>query len=61
LNFTATPAKKFRFTLRSQSKTAGATIRIPYYTAESRSVLVDGKLVNPNQWDDATQQYGEIK
>lgn len=61
LNFTATPAKKFRFTLRSQSKTAGATIRIPYYTAESRSVLVDGKLVEPNQWDDATQQYGEIK
>lgn len=61
LNFTATPAKKFRFTLRSQSKTAGATIRIPYYGAESRAVYVDGALVNPNQWNDATQQYGEIK
>lgn len=54
LNFTATPAKNFRFTLRSQYKSAGATLRIAYPGAESRAIYVDGQLVNPNQWNDDT-------
>jgi hypothetical protein len=48
LNFTGTPAKNMTFTLRSQSKTAGATIRIAYPSAESRSIYVDDKLVEYN-------------
>jgi hypothetical protein len=36
LNFTGTPAKHMKFTLRSQIKTTGSTIRIAYPGAESR-------------------------
>jgi hypothetical protein len=61
LTFTGTPAKAFKFTIRSQSKTAGTTVRIAYPGAESRSVYVNGELVQSNQWDDATSQYGVIK
>jgi hypothetical protein len=45
LNMTGSPAKKFKFTLKSADRTAGTTIRIPYPGAESRAVYVDGKLV----------------
>ena len=58
---TGTPAKSMLFTLQSQSKTAGSTIKIAYPGAESRAVYVDGVLKQPNQWDDATQSYGPIK
>jgi len=61
LVFTASPSQNFRFELHSQSKTAGVTIRIPYPSAVSRSVLVDDKAVEMNQWDESLQQYGEIK
>ena len=50
-----------RFTIRSQNDKAGTTIRIAYPSAESRAVYVDEKLIQPNQWDDTLQQYGEIK
>jgi len=36
------------FTLRSQSKTAGSTLRIAYPGAESRAIYVDGTLVEMN-------------
>jgi hypothetical protein len=58
---TGTPAKNMLFTLRSQSKTAGSTIRIAYPGAESRSIYVNGVLMQPNPWDDNIQQYGVIK
>jgi hypothetical protein len=61
LNFTGTPAKHMLFTIHAVSKTTGATIRIAYPSAESRSIYVDKKLVQMNQWDDSIQQYGEIK
>lgn len=61
LNFTGTPAKNMRFTYRSQSKTAGTTIRIAYPSAESRQILVDGKPVEFNQWDESINNYGAIK
>jgi hypothetical protein len=61
LTFTGTPAKKMRFLLNGLSRTMGATIRIAYPGAESRSIVKDGKIVEMNQWDDATSQYGEIK
>lgn len=48
LNFTGTPAKHMKFTLRSQSKTTGSTLRIAYPGAESRAVYVDGTLVEMN-------------
>jgi len=61
LNFTGSPAKKMKFTLNGMSESMGATIRIAYPGAESRSIVKDGSIVEMNQWDDATQQYGEIK
>jgi hypothetical protein len=61
LTFTGTPAKKMRFLLNGLSKTMGATLRIAYPGAESRSIVKDGSIVEMNQWDDATSAYGEIK
>jgi hypothetical protein len=61
LNFTGSPAKHMQFTLRSQTKSTGSTIRIAYPGAESRAIYVDGELIQMNQWDDSVQQYGEIK
>lgn len=49
-----------RFTIHSQSRTSGATIRIAYPGAESRSVLVDDKIVEMNAWNENLQQYDEI-
>lgn len=54
LTFTGTPAKKMRFLLNGLSKTMGATIRIAYPGAESRSIMKDGNIVEMNQWDDAS-------
>jgi hypothetical protein len=61
LTFTGTPAKKMRFLLNGLSRTMGATIRIAYPGAESRSIVKDGQIVEMNQWDDSTSQYGEVK
>jgi hypothetical protein len=60
LTFTGTPAKKMRFLLNGLSKSMGATLRIAYPGAESRSIVKDGTIVEMNAWDDATSQYGEI-
>lgn len=54
LTFTGTPAKKMKFTLNGLSRTMGATIRIAYPGAESRSIVKDGQIVEMNQWDDST-------
>jgi len=61
LTFTGTPAKKMRFLLNGLSTSMGATLRIAYPGAESRSIVKDGSIMEMNQWDDATQQYGEIR
>lgn len=53
LTFTGTPAKKMRFLLNGLSRTMGATIRIAYPGAESRSIVKDGNIVEMNQWDDS--------
>jgi hypothetical protein len=45
LNFTGTPAKHMRFTIKSTSKTTGMTIRIAYPSAESRSIYIGDKLI----------------
>lgn len=50
-----------RFVLNGLSKSMGATLRIAYPGAESRSLVKDGSIVEMNQWNDATQQYGEIR
>jgi hypothetical protein len=39
----------------------GATIRIAYPSAMSRSIVKDGSIVEMNQWEDSIQMYGEIK
>jgi hypothetical protein len=61
LTFTGTPAKKMRFLLNGLSASMGATLRIAYPGAESRSIVKDGSIVEMNQWNDANQQYGEIR
>jgi len=42
ITFTGSPAKKMKFTLNGLSRTMGATIRIAYPGAESRSIVKDG-------------------
>lgn len=61
ISFTGSPAKKFRFVFNSNNKTAGMTIRIAYPGAESRSITINDKIIEPNVWDDTTQMYGPIK
>jgi len=61
LTFTGTPAKKMRFLMNGLSRTMGATLRIAYPGAESRSIVKDGTIVEMNQWDEGLSQYGEIK
>jgi len=61
LTFTGTPAKKMRFMLTGLSRTMGATIRIAYPGAESRSIVKDGSIVQPNQWNEDLQMYDEVK
>lgn len=61
LLYTGTPAKKQRFTLKSQDWRAGMTIRIAYPSAMSRSVLKSGQIVDMNRWDENLRMYGEIK
>jgi hypothetical protein len=48
LTFTGTPAKKMRFLLNGLSKSMGATLRIAYPGAESRSIVKDGSIVEMN-------------
>lgn len=61
LVYTATPAKKQKFTFTAIQKTAGMTIRIAYPGAESRSITKDGEIVEYNEWDDSINGYGPIK
>jgi len=60
LNHTGTPAKKYRFAIKSlkaagQTTTTGSTIRIAYSGAESRAVYVNGVIEPANDWDDNTK------
>jgi hypothetical protein len=55
MNFTGTPAKKMIFTMSGMSTDMGATLRIFYPSAESRSIAKGGSVVEMNQWNDATQ------
>lgn len=48
ITFTGSPAKKMRFLLNGLSGTMGATIRIAYPGAESRSIVKDGSIVEMN-------------
>jgi hypothetical protein len=48
LTFTGTPAKKMKFTLYGMSLSMGATIRIAYPSAMSRSIVMDGSIVDMN-------------
>lgn len=59
--YTGTPAKKMKYTLRSQDRSLGLTVRIAYPSAESRQIIQNGKRVDMNQWDEREKQYGAIK
>lgn len=66
LNHTGTPAKKYRFAIKSlkaagQTTTTGSTIRIAYSGAESRAVYVNGVIIPANDWDDNTKSQGAIQ
>lgn len=50
LEFAGTPPKKIRFGL--EARTGGTMIHIPYPVAGSIRVLIDGKVVEPNGWDE---------
>jgi len=41
-----------RFTFNSNNKTAGMTIRIAYPGAESRSITINDKTIEPNPWNE---------
>ena len=58
--FTGTPAKKMKFKLISKDAGAKMTIRIAYPSAQSRSVLLNRKIVMMNQWDEGLRGYGPI-
>lgn len=65
LNHTGTPAKNYRFTIKSlpavgQTTTTGATIRIAYGGAEARAVFVNGVEVPANDWDNTIKAQGAI-
>ena len=61
ISFTGSPAKKMRFLFNSNNKTAGMTIRIAYPGAESRSLTLNDKTIEPNKWNDEDQMYGPIR
>jgi hypothetical protein len=48
LRFTGTPAEKMKFTMFGMSRSMGATIRIAYPGAMSRSMIKDGSIVEMN-------------
>lgn len=48
ITYTGTPAKKQRFTLISQSKESGMTIRIHYPSAQSRNLMKNGEIIEFN-------------
>jgi hypothetical protein len=41
-----------RFLFNSLNKTAAMTIRIAYPGAESRSITINDKVIEPNPWND---------
>lgn len=59
--YTGSPAKKMKYSLRSQDRQLGLTVRIAYPSAESRQILKDGQRVDMNQWDEAEKMYGSIQ
>lgn len=59
--YTGTPSKKMKYTLRSQNKQLGLTVRIAYPGAQSRQILKDGVRVNMNEWDEVERVYGSVK
>lgn len=67
LKYTGSPAKNQSFALRANIQNAaepfktGLTVRIPYPSAESRSILKQGVEIEYNQWDESIRNYGEIK
>jgi len=46
--------------LKSDSGTKGILIKIPYPNAGAYSVKVNGNIVQPQPWDEATQKPKEI-
>lgn len=61
VTFTGTPAQNMTWKLVAEESSAGAMIRIAYPSALSRSVLINGKIIEYNQWNKNLNQYGEIK
>ena len=50
LEFAGTPPGKIRFGL--EARTGGTMIHIPYPVAGSIRLKIDGKVVEPNGWDE---------
>lgn len=53
VTYTGTPPEKQLFFLQSNDEEAGATFRIHYPNAKSRSLVRDGKIIEYNIWDEA--------
>lgn len=60
VTFTGTPAGSMTWKLVAEEASAGAMIRIAYPSAQSRAIVVNGELIEYNQWDKNLNQYGEI-
>jgi len=50
-----------RFMFNSNNKSAGMTLRIAYPGAESRSITINDKVIEPNIWNETSHMYGPIK
>jgi hypothetical protein len=50
-----------KFTLKAQGKKLSTFIRIYYPSALSRNIIINGKVIDYNKWDQDINQYGELK
>lgn len=62
VKMSGTVPKKMRFLYRGGDKGKGSMIlRLLYSNAGSRAVLLDGKEIKYNDWDDTKRAFGELK
>lgn len=59
--YTGTPARRMKYSLASQERSLGLTVRIAYPSAESRQILQNGQRIDMNAWDENIMQYGVVK
>ena len=56
LTYSGTPFKNARYVLKADPLAKGILIKIPYPNAGAYSVKVNGKIIEPQKFDSATQK-----